>query len=144
MKSTQTALPASKLLTPANVAHLFGVSLMTVTNWRKGTPTMGELKTTAVKDKPRNIGFTLAVVKAWAKDNGYTLAADPAVILQARATGLLAPTSKAKPVAKKKATAFHHKHATKTGGKMITALRENMKANKATKTSSKSVTQTAA
>lgn len=75
------AMPASKLLTPKHVAHIFDVSLMTVCNWRKGTPTYGVLKTTPVKNSPRNVGFKVSEIKRWAKTNNLPMRVQPDKLL---------------------------------------------------------------
>ena len=79
--ANKTAMPASQLLTPNHIAYLFGVSLITVHNWRKGTPTRGKLEVAPVKGSPRSIGMKVSEVKAFAKRNGFTLTCNPQSLL---------------------------------------------------------------
>ncbi len=65
-------MATSKTLTSNQLTHLFGVSLMTISTWRKGTPTMNPLPTTPVKGDPRAVAFSVADVKKWAKANDRT------------------------------------------------------------------------
>lgn len=63
-------MATAKTLTTKQITQLFGVSAMTVSTWRKGTPQIVPLATTPVKGDPRAVAFKVSDVKAWAKTVG--------------------------------------------------------------------------
>lgn len=123
----------TKLLTTTHLVTLFGVSSMTIANWRKGIVSRDPLPT---EQNGRNVGFLPAKIKAWAKKYDVQLHADPVALLAGiappaadRAAVAVKPKSvvatlkaasnraakkAAKPVAKKAATATHQKPTKKS------------------------------
>ena len=75
---------------------------MAIQAWRKGSSKREALATTPVKDQPRAVAFSAAVVKAWAKKNGVTVVTPIDAVLAASPEVQTKNVVKAKPVATKK------------------------------------------
>lgn len=70
-------------LTSAQAAKVFGVSSMTLWNWRQGTRSMAPLPTIKSKKataKPA-VFFGVASLKSWAKKHGVVIAQAPEDVL---------------------------------------------------------------
>lgn len=75
-------------LTNKNMMNLFGVSHVTIFNWRKGTPQREQLPTVQVGN---SIRYPVVKVKAWAKSHGIEMLMDPQTLV---GTGVLKPGPK--------------------------------------------------
>lgn len=69
----------AQTLTTADLTTIFGVSHMTIHNWKKGTPTKDPLPT--VETGTRNVLFPVAGIKRWAKVEGVAIVVDPDKLL---------------------------------------------------------------
>lgn len=76
---------AAPKLTTKDMQDAFGVTPMTIFNWRKGTPTREPLP---CEVKGRSVLYPVARVKAWAKRHGITPLRD---------LGEIAPSGREKP-----------------------------------------------
>ena len=71
MPSTTVAAKPLKHLTTRHMERAFGVSMMTLYLWRKGTPTIRPLPTVA--SEGREVLYAPRAVERWARDNGMTI-----------------------------------------------------------------------
>lgn len=76
-------MAAKKLLTSKDVMVLFGVSLMTTINWRKGSPTRDPLPSKELPGKVGSVGFACSDVRRFAKHYGLEMTAEPESFLNA-------------------------------------------------------------
>ncbi|MNK65503.1 hypothetical protein D3C87_848000 [compost metagenome] len=70
-------MAAAMRLTTKDVEDAFGVTPMTVYNWRKGTPTREPLP---AEVEGRRVFYRAARLKAWAKRHGIPLLKDPEAV----------------------------------------------------------------
>lgn len=102
-------------LTIPQVASMFGVTPVTIFNWRKGTRTLSPMPTVAPKsdDKRQAVGFALKDLKTWAKKHGL-------IFKELEASPLTQPASKAGPKPRAKAEVPVKTVAKKAGKKVST------------------------
>jgi hypothetical protein len=84
---------APRLLTTADLQKAFGVTAMTIHNWRKGTPQRPALKT---KSDGRRVAFAEAAVRRWAEKAGVAVV-DESALLGGLARGKPGPKPAPKP-----------------------------------------------
>lgn len=72
-------MQAQRLTTP-QVCAMFGVTSLTILNWRKGTPTRKPLPTAkpSKHEPPNAVRFDQSKVEAWAKRHDIEIIAQPA------------------------------------------------------------------
>lgn len=106
-KASATRQENALKLTIEQVAALFGVSTMTVYNWRQGTPRRAALKP-CTPEGDRFPRFLVADLRRYAKEHDLEFANDPSYIVKSHARlkpgpkPKLAEASKSSEAAKKK------------------------------------------
>ena len=68
-----------KTLTSKNLQTVFGVTAMTIHNWRKGSKKVTALP--SIPSDSRAVGFSVAAVKKWAATNGINMLVPPEVVV---------------------------------------------------------------
>jgi predicted DNA-binding transcriptional regulator AlpA len=80
-------------LNTQQLMQIFGVSHMTVYQWRQGTATKKKLPATVGKPTPRSVAFDPVKVETWASKHDVPLLYDPVKLAD---TGKLVAVPKAK------------------------------------------------